>query len=66
MAAYRASVHQSTNYTPNYLMFGREVRAQVDLVFDIPVEDPPPSYDSYVAGLENRMRQAYCFVRQQM
>ena len=66
MAAYRASVHQSTNYTPNYLMFGREVRAPVDLVFDIPVEDPPPSYDSYVAGLENRMRQAYCFVRQNL
>jgi len=66
MAAYRASVHQSTNYSPNYLMFGREVRAPVVLVFDIPVEDPPPSYDSYVAGLENRMRQAYGFVRQNL
>ena len=32
-AAYRASIHEATGYTPNFLMFGREVRAHADLVF---------------------------------
>jgi len=66
MAAYRASVHQSTGYTPNYLMFGREVRAPVDLVSDIPPEDPPASYDSFVTDLEDRKRQAYGLVRKNL
>jgi len=44
-------------------MFGREVRAPVDLVFNIPAEDPPASYDSYTIGLEDRKRQTYNLVR---
>ena len=32
MAAYRASRHESTGYSPNCLVFGREVRALIDLV----------------------------------
>ena len=32
MAAYRASEHSSTGFSPNFLMFGREVRAPVDLI----------------------------------
>ena len=39
MAAYRASEHQSTGYSPNYLMFGREVKAPADLTFETPGED---------------------------
>jgi len=31
-AAYRASVHEATGYTPNRLMFGREVCAPLDVV----------------------------------
>jgi len=44
-------------------MFGREVRAPVDLVFGTPAEDPPASYDSYTAILEDRKKQAYSLVR---
>ena len=62
MAAYRASEHQSTGYSPNYLMFGREVRAPADLIFETPGEDPPTSYDSYSVNMEYRMKQAYSFV----
>ena len=38
MAAYHATLHQSTGYTPNYLMFAQENRAPADLVFAIPNE----------------------------
>jgi len=65
MAAYRASEHQSTGYSPNYLMFGREVRAPVDIVFGIP-EEPSASYDDYTSTLESRMREAYSLVRKHL
>ena len=32
MAAYGASLHESTRYTPNRVMFGRENRLPVDIV----------------------------------
>jgi len=33
MAAYRSIRHEATGYTPNHLVFGREVRAPVNIVF---------------------------------
>ena len=32
MAAYQASVHSATGYTPNRLMFGREVCRPLDIL----------------------------------
>ena len=64
MAAYRATVHQTTGYSPNYLTFAREVRAPADLVFGIPAEHPPASCDDFSAEIEDRMKQSYCLVRQ--
>ena len=66
MAAYWASIHQSTGYSPNYLMLAREVRAPVDLVFGTQKDQPPASFDDYTAGMEDRMRQAYAFVRKEL
>ena len=36
MAAYRASVHDTTGYTPNFLALGREVRAPLDIILGQP------------------------------
>jgi len=36
MAAYRSSRHESTHYTPNFLMLGREVRAPEDILYSAP------------------------------
>jgi len=48
MAAYRASQHEVTKFTPNYLVLGREVRAPVDLMY----VHPPVSYASYAEELD--------------
>ena len=66
MAAYRSTVHAGTNFTPNYLMMAREVRAPADLVFGTPVDQPPVSYDSYSVDVENRLKQAYALVREHL
>ena len=34
-AAYRASVHEATGYTPNRLILGRETRAPMDIVVGV-------------------------------
>jgi RNase H-like domain found in reverse transcriptase/Reverse transcriptase (RNA-dependent DNA polymerase)/Integrase core domain/Integrase zinc binding domain/Zinc knuckle len=39
LAAYRASKHDATGYTPNFLVLGREVLAPMDLVYGVPEED---------------------------
>jgi hypothetical protein len=64
MMAYRASVHESTRYSPNRLMFGREVRLPVDLVYPKP---PNPTeggdLDTYVSKLQDNLLNAFDLVR---
>ena len=61
MAAYRASRHESTGYTPNYLMFGRELAMPVDIISGVPEElrDRYSSENEYVANLQQKMRSIY-------
>ena len=66
IAAYRSSTHESTRYSPNYLTFGREVRAPADLVYGTPPDSMPTSFDSYAEEIEIRMKQAYTLVREQL
>jgi transposase InsO family protein len=65
MAAYRATVHESTGYTPNYLVFGREVYAPLDVVLGVP-EGEGGSWEStndFVAERQRISRESYAFVR---
>ena len=41
--AYNTSVHTSTGYTPFFLMFGRQARLSIDLVYGTKVEQTPVS-----------------------
>ena len=68
MAAYRASVHDSTGYTPNILAFGREVRAPLDISLGPPKEEAElwQSHDEFVANQQERMRCAYSAVRENL
>jgi len=63
MAAYRASCHEATKFTPNYLVLGREVRAPVDLVYDAPETPAPVSYTSFAEDMSEKMKYAYALVR---
>jgi len=65
MAAYRASRHESTGYSPNLLTLGRETRAPVDIVLNLPDPDGPhQTYDGFVEKLQEKMKQAYTQVRE--
>lgn len=67
-AAYRASVHEATGYTPNRLMLGREVYAPLDIVIGPPPgeDDHYVSADEYVADRQRVMRDTYQVVREQL
>ena len=52
MAAYRSYRHESTGFTPNFLVFGRENKAPIDLVLGPVTEDsvyqqPAGTYDEF-------------------
>ena len=61
MAAVWASRHEATGYSPNFLMFGRELNMPIDIVSGVPKEykDAYNSPNEYVANIQNRMREVY-------
>ena len=65
MAAYRASRHESTGYSPNFLCLGRENRAPLDIVFGLPEAEQShyETYDEYAANKVETMRKAYQIAR---
>ena len=44
LAAYRASPHESTGFTPNRLFLSRKVRMPLDLLLDLPEEERESSF----------------------
>ena len=64
VAAYRASVHEVTGYSPNFIVFGRENALPVDLVYGAPTADPSyVSLDEFVAERQRRLRECHSLVR---
>jgi hypothetical protein len=69
VSAYRSSRHESTQYSPNFLTLGREVRAPVDLMFgtgDPATLPTAKNYDVYADEVARRFEVAYRLVRQQL
>ena len=62
MAAYRASRHESTGFSPNFLTFGTELRAQLDLLLGLPAEQEEVSIDTFANNKVAKMREAYQLV----
>jgi len=65
LAAYTASKHEATGCTPNFLVFGRENRAPLDLVLSVVTEEREQydSYDDYVREFQQRQRDSYELAR---
>jgi ribosomal protein L21E len=62
MLAYRSSTHETTGYTPHYLLTGREVTLPVDIMFGNSPERSP-SVGEYVARIRSSLMTAYEIVR---
>ena len=65
MAAYRASPHEATGFSPNMLMLGREVRAPIDLcIGNFSANREPISADQFVEERCKIMERSYRLVRE--
>ena len=54
MMAYRSSVHETTKFTPFQMMFGRQVRLPIDIMFGTP-EPTPSCPNQYVNQLRSNL-----------
>ena len=67
MAAYRASEHSATGFSPNHIMFCRECRAPIDLVLGTMNENNNTfSYNQFVQQLQEKMMYSYEHVRKHL
>ena len=59
MMAYRSSVHESTGYSPNMLMLGREVEMPIDVLIGRPKDEAEVDVAEYVMQLQKDFEQAH-------
>jgi len=63
--AYRASEHESTGFSPYFLMHGREARIPADTAYGLTPSEPATEFD-FVADQQVALRSAFDFARQQL
>lgn len=66
--AYRSSTHQSTGFTPNMLMLGKEIGLPTEIVFGSldNTGETISSYGSYVEFIRERMHRAHGIAQKQL
>ena len=63
MLAYRSTAQESTGYSPNRLMLGRELTLPVDIMFGQPSNESDCDSVDYEEDLRNKLERAYEHVR---
>ena len=66
LAAYRATPHPATGFSPNMLMFGREVNLPGDILFPFPRQEEPSDVYEYVQNLRTKMEEIYHIARKNL
>ena len=68
LAAYRATPHDSTGFSPNKLFFGRELRMPIDVLMDLPPEcvDRHTTPHEYLKKLQDNAADAYRLAREKL
>ena len=66
MMAYRSSVHESTGFTPHYLVFGNEMSLPLDLMYTPPLQREPIPLTKYVIERQEALRKSFELARQHM
>ena len=61
--AYRSVERQTTECTPNYLMFGREVQTPLDVMFEMPASEKSILANRWACDLKLKMEAAHIIVR---
>jgi hypothetical protein len=67
MAAYRSTKHPATGYSPNFMMFGREVYSPLELQFPLPRTDVQQSdQHEYALALQEKLEHSYQRAREKL
>ena len=66
-AAYRSAVHESTGFSPNFLMLGREVKTPVEIALGVDRPDTDQrDHDEYAASIAATMRESHQLAREHL
>lgn len=66
LLAYRSSVHSTTGFTPNFLVFGREVTLPLSAFIEKPKSTEYTNLEDYVADLQHRIKLAHELARKNL
>ena len=65
-SAYRSTINPATGFTPNFLMFRREVHLPIDLLYPRPQAEEPKEVHEYASNLIDKMHSCYQLARKHL